>query len=141
MKDIRMNPKLLDTINFSTEELLNEDCIGRVNLPNNVGECKIYIYSDEGNVPHFHIIPNNRKEECCICIYQPLYFNHGSKQMRLNSKQRKILNDWMNSPSKVAPEVTNWRLISIFWQTGNGNKNVPKNPIQPNYNDLANMRN
>ena len=140
MKDSRKEPKLLDIIDFSTEELLNEDCVGRINFPNTIGQCGIYIYSNEGTIPHFHIIPKNNTGECCICIFEPFYFNHGSKQLRLNSKQRKILDNWMNERSKSFPEITNWILISRLWSIGNGDKYVPKNPIQPNYTDLINMK-
>lgn len=142
MNDIRMNPKMIGVVNFSTEELLYEDCVGRINLPNNIGECKIYVYSNEGKIPHFHIIPKKGGEECCVCIYQPYYFNHEIEQVQLNSKQRKILNEWLNQPSKLEPVISNWKIVSGFWQTGNeDDPNVPENPVQPNYNDLKNMIN
>lgn len=44
MRDSREELKLLDIIDFGTEELLNEDCIGRINFPNTIGQCSIYIY-------------------------------------------------------------------------------------------------
>lgn len=143
MSDIRMNPKMMGIVNFNTEELINEDCTGKRNFPNDIGECKIYLYSDEGLIPHFHIIPKKGGKECCICIYQPYYFNHGiTEQVRLNSKQRKILNEWMNQPSKLEPVISNWKIVSGFWQTGNeDDPNVPENPVQPNYNDLIYWRN
>lgn len=141
MKDSREQPKLIDTINFTTDKVFLEDCIGRINFPINIGQCSIYVYSNEGAIPHFHIIPKNGIGESCICIYEPLYFNHGSKQLRLNSKQRKILDDWLEQQSTIAPEVTNWRLICISWETGNGNKYIPKNPIKPNYRNMENMIN
>ena len=140
MNDSRMNPKMIGIVDLSTEELINEDCTGKINFPNDVGECKIYLYSDEGALPHFHIIPKKGGKECCVCIYQPLYFNHGTgtEQMILNSEQKKILNEWISKPSKVLPEISNWRIISLFWQTGNeDDPNVPENPVQPNYNDLV----
>ena len=140
MKDIRESQKLIGTIDFSTEELLYEDCIGRVNFPNNIGECSIYVYSDEGTIPHFHIIPKNGSSECCVCIYEPLYFNHGNKQLQLNSKQRKILNKWLKSEFKYNKKVTNWEVISTAWIIGNGDKYAPNLPSQPNYTNLVNMR-
>ena len=139
MKDSREEPKLLGSVNLSTEELLYEDCIGRVNLPNGVGECKIYVYSGEGTIPHFHIIPKN-DIECCICIYEPLYFNHGNKQGKLNSKQRKILNEWLKEANYANSKLTNWEGIAYAWFIGNGDKYIPKNPKQPNYSDMENMR-
>ena len=141
MKDSREQPKLIDTINFTTDKVFLEDCVGRINFPINIGQCNIYVYSNEGTIPHFHIIPKNGIGESCICIYEPLYFNHGGKQLRLNSKQRKILDDWLEQQSTIAPEVTNWRLICISWETGNGNKYIPKKPIKPNYRNIENMTN
>ena len=140
MKDSREEPKLLGELNLTTDELLNEDCIGRINFPNTIGQCSIYIYSNEGTIPHFHIIPKNNVGECCVCIFEPFYFNHGSKQLRLNSKQRKMLNNWMNERSYADSRLTNWDAIVFVWKVGNGNKYVPKNPIQPNYTDLINMK-
>ena len=53
----------------------------------------------------------------------------------------KILDDWLEQQSTIAPEVTNWRLICISWETGNGNKYIPKNPVKPNYRNMENMIN
>lgn len=141
MKDSRIEPKLVGVADFSTEELLYEDCVGRINFPKNIGQCKIFVYSNEGKIPHFHIISKKGNEECCVCIYQPLYFNHGNKQLQLNSKQRKILNEWLQSPSEIVSGATNWGVLSGFWIGGNGKDNVPEKLVQPNYNDLKNMRN
>ena len=132
MKDSREQPKLIDTINLNPKGIMSPIYIGRSD---------IYVYSNEGTIPHFHIIPKNGKSEICICIFEPFYFNHGSKQLRLNSKQRKILDDWLEQQSTIAPEVTNWRLICISWETGNGNKYIPKNPVKPNYRNMENMIN
>lgn len=139
IKDSREEPKLIGELNLSTEELLYEDCVGRINFSNNIGECKIYVYSNEGTIPHFHIISKNNQESC-ICIYEPLYFNHGSKVMRLNSKQRKELDNWLNQLSDVNRSNTNWDIIDIAWKIGNGYEYVPKNAEKPNYKNLVNMR-
>lgn len=138
MKDSRDEPKLLGIIDLSTEELIIEDCYGRINFPNGIGECKIYVYSNEGTIPHFHLIKD--KFESCICIYESLYFNHGLKQSRLNSKQRKILNNWLDLPSIPNPKISNWDMLHIAWYGGNGDKYIPKNPSKPNYTNMENMR-
>lgn len=96
MKDIRLEPKLIGSLNLTTEE------------------CSIYVYSREGTIPHFHIIPKSKIGESCICIYQPLYFNHDFKQMKLNSKQRKELNNWLKETTLINPKITNWELISAL---------------------------
>ena len=77
----------------------------------------------------------------CGFKYEAGYMDYMLFEMyNLNSKQRKILDNWMNERSKSFPEITNWILISRLWSIGNGDKYVPKNPIQPNYTDLINMK-
>lgn len=131
-KDIRENPKLLGTINFSP----NDD------YDNYLGECDIRMYSDEYNFPHFHIIPRNIEGECCVCVYEASYFNHdnGIKQLRLNQNQRNILNEWMKSNAPYLPNSTNWEAISFMWRTGNEFKYVPKNRVQPDYTNIVERR-
>lgn len=140
MKDIRLEPKLIGIIDLSTEVITYKDCVGRINFTNGVGKTKIYVYSGEGTIPHFHIISNDGFE-CCICIYEALYFNHGSKQSRLNSKQRKILDDWMGDPSLTNSKLTNWEAIDFAWRIGNGDNYVSKNKKKPDYSNMINMRN
>ena len=129
-------PKLIGNINLTSREPFIESAVGRLNLPFNVGQCSIYVYPKEGTIPHFHLVPKNGIGESCICIYEPFYFNHGSKQMQLISKQRKLLDDWMYLKPSLFPEINNWELISRLWQIDNGNKYIPKNPAKPNYRNM-----
>lgn len=124
MKDSREQPKLIDTINLNPKGIMSPIYIGRSD---------IYVYSNEGTIPHFHIIPKNGKSEICICIFEPFYFNHNSSQLELNYNQRKILEKWINKKSKLLPEVNNWRLISIFWKVGNYDEYIIGSKCQPNY--------
>ena len=68
-------------------EILDEQKLGDTNLKSKLGTCGIYVYNKEGQIPHFHIKSKDKKWECCVEIYRPLYFNHGSKQAKLNNKQ------------------------------------------------------
>ena len=136
MKDSREQPKLIDTINFTTDKLFLEDCADRINFPINIGQCNIYVYSNEGTIPHFHIIPKNGIGESCICIYEPLYFNHGGKQLRLNSKQRKILNNWLSSPNEKLNSVTNWDIVALSFDNANETNFYNKEAKQPNYSNM-----
>ena len=54
MKDSREQPKLIDTINLNPKGIMSPIYIGRSD---------IYVYSNEGTIPHFHIIPKNGKSE------------------------------------------------------------------------------
>lgn len=128
MKDVRDEPKLIGTINLDTEDF------------NSIGECKVYVYSNERITPHFHIISNNG-DECCICIYKPLYFNHcDNKNIRLNVKQRKKLNEWLDIPCKAIEKLSNWECIDFAWKIGNRDGIFPhKQQSKPNYNYLTGM--
>ncbi len=139
MQDTRDKFKLIGTIDLSTEELINEDCTGRINFSNKIGECQVYVYSNEGPIPHFHLIAKDGNE-ACICIYEPLYFNHGRKTMRLNSKQRKELNNWLNELNINNEKISNWEYINIVWEVENGKDYIPKNATKPDYRYMENMR-
>ena len=102
-----------------------------------IGYYKIYIYSKEGkHIPHFHIISKSSKFECCICIYSPNYFNHGNKNGLLNTKQRKILNNWLSSPNEKLNSVTNWDIIALSFDNANETNFYNKEFKQPNYSNM-----
>ena len=114
-------------------EILDEQKLGDTNLKYKLGTCGIYVYNNEWQIPHFHIKTKDKKWECCIEIYRPLYFNHGTKQGKLNNKQCELLDTWMNKKSTLLP-VTNWDMIDALWATSqNPTTNVPNNRIKPNY--------
>ena len=112
---------------------LEESFIGDVNLKYKLGICGIYVYNNEGQIPHFHIKTKNNNWECCIEIYKPLYFDHGIQQGKLNNKQCELLDTWMNKKSTLLP-VTNWDMIDALWVTSqNPTTNIPQNKKKPNY--------
>ena len=123
---------LIGEIDFGNE-ILDEQKLGDVNLKSKLGTCGIYVYNNEGPIPHFHIKSKNNDLECCVEIYRPLYFNHGSKQGKLNNKQCELLDEWLNK--KVFPfNITNWESISLSWDNSqNPSTNVPVNRVKPNY--------
>ena len=59
----------------------------------------INVHSGEGNVPHFHIINSQTREEGCIKIESAEYFSHGLKIMELNSKEKKELQNFLETIS------------------------------------------
>ena len=114
-------------------EILDEQKLEDVNLKSKLVTCGIYVYNKEGKIPHFHIKSKNNECECCIEIYRPLYFNHGTKQGRLNNKQCELLDAWMSKKSTLLP-VTNWDMINALWVTSqNPTTNIPPNKKKPNY--------
>ena len=129
------------TIDLSDISIISEMSPGNVGLSGKLGLCKLEVYPNEGQIPHFHIISkNNIKWECCIEIYNPKYFSYGSKIGKLTNKQLKILDSWLRDISKkdiFSFGVTNWQTICMIWEfQGNPNTNVPKNPIQPDYTKI-----
>jgi hypothetical protein len=126
---------LIGEIDFD-QNLYLEAEIGKINLKSQLGMCKIEVYSNEGPVPHFHIISKEKKWECCIEIYRPLYFNHGSKQGKLNNRQCKILDDWMKEKHFPYP-LTYWETAALSWELNeNPMSNIPPAPKKPDYTQL-----
>ena len=114
-------------------EILDEHKLGDANLKSKLETCGIYVYNNEGQIPHFHIKTKDKKWECCIEIYRPLYFNHGTKQGRLNNKQCELLDAWMSKKSTLLP-VANWGMVDATWATSqNPTTNIPPNKKKPNY--------
>lgn len=116
--------------------------IGSPNFGAGYGECVVKVYPNEGQIPHFHIESKDGKFKCCPCIFEPLYFNHGTKTGKLSSQQRKILNNWLSNPTNKILPTTNWQNIISYWQAlGNPLTNFPTKPVnQPDYTKLENMR-
>ena len=111
------------------DDVLTEDEIisskGRYN-PSGIGECKIEVYSGEGDVPHFHIFSTNKSFNTCVCIYSPNYFAHGDKYSgKFNSKQLKQLDEWLNSPNSEEEKINNWKVIKDSWESMNPSCKFP----------------
>jgi len=139
-----INRSKVGTIELSNigEEFLAEMSPGNINLSNRVGFCDIEVWGNEGPIPHFHIITkNNINWECCIELFNPKYFNHGSKQGILTSKQLKMLDTWLKEPyvSDYIKANTRWEALVGFWiAQGNPMRFVPKNATQPDYKKINN---
>ena len=115
---------------------------------------QIYVYSDEGPIPHFHVIDssNNTKKntvnghsdkDVCICIYKPIYFSHGSHMSVLNSRELKALDTFLRTGYDG---TTYWDCISLLWKINNPKmvRDYPQNypqtketNKQPDYKNMA----
>lgn len=66
------------------------------------GECTFGVLTGgEGSIAHFHIRSKDKKFNCCIRIFEPCYFTHGTKTDTLDKDQCKIMADelkiyWVN---------------------------------------------
>lgn len=70
---------------------------------------KIYVYSNEGNISHFHI--NGKGWKSSIKIYEPKYFIHKDYTQTFSYKQRKYLIIICIKKSDIY-SGTNWEYIS-----------------------------
>ena len=98
----------------------------------------VYVYGGEGkNVPHFHILQKNQPD-CCIGVYEAKYFSHGTHTGKLNSKQCKLLNEWMSSQSTIQPQLTNWEAVEFAWRIANdiNSTRTNLNTKQPDYSNI-----
>ena len=120
---------------------LDEVSVGRHSFPDGLGECKLYVYGGERNIPHFHIESSDGKFICCVKIYEPYYFIHPGKEGTLNSAQREELDKYLRTFYKTPVggiKITIWQMICIDWNNANPNYAVFKNnATQPDYNKLT----
>ena len=102
--------------------------------------------NDPGKIPHFHLrdIDDWSKFHTYIRIDKAEYFHHGNKQDILNAKEKKQLNDFMQSISKkklrrpgAEPiEITNWEYVCILWDDNNSDVEIADDVVQPDYTKL-----
>ena len=106
---------------------------------------EIYVNTDDaGKIPHFHFrcINEWNKFHSCIRVESAKYFLHGSKDDKLNSKQRKELQKFMLEPSaaKLYDEngnrINNWQYICILWNDNNSDVMISEDAVQPDYTQL-----
>lgn len=125
------NRRHIATITFSDT---NEATVGSKQIP-----VDIRVYAGEGPVPHFHIVNKSERFDCCVCIFDNYYFDHGTHQSVLSSVQRKTLNEFLSSPNHDSPYMTNWQNIRSIWiannrDTDGRNGDYPLN--QPDYTNI-----
>lgn len=93
----------------------------------------VYVYSNEGYIPHFHI-ERGKEFECCIEFEFPEYFDHNGKiNGTLNSKYCSALNIWLNE--RPNGTINNWQRLVNEWNRNNRDpkKIIQQNIIQPDY--------
>lgn len=103
-------------------------------------DLEIYVNTnDAGTIPHFHVrdAVDWDRFHTCIQIEKPEYFLHGNKQDVLNSRQKKLLNDFMNAPVAISRYsgnfANNWELTCFLWDLNNSKVQVSDETVQPDY--------
>lgn len=106
----------------------------------NINDLVLYVRTnDPGNYPHFHMVDEatlGQQFYCCVRIDCAQYFKHTGKEGGLNSKRRKELVEFLQSPSEDEPEKTNWKVVLVEWNRNNSTKKVPLDLQMPNYKEL-----
>ena len=122
-------------INF---DALNESSpILTANFQKKIGNCNIFVYSNEGDyVPHFHVVSKSTNFDCCIQINRAKYFKHGKhKDIFINNSQKKLLNEKLQEINKKTGN-SYWLDIQELYYFANLNCKEPKVSIQPDYTKL-----
>ena len=146
----KLEEVVIGTIDFNSDEYLDESKIGDVNLGSSKGTCTVKVLMREGiNYPHFHIESTKGPDESvCIAIYRAEYYKHSHGEATLNSKEIKILNKWLDSKyKKKIPlmidgnvemvDFTNWQFIALNYDQSNGTNYFNREIKRPDY--TANM--
>ena len=99
---------------------------------------KISVFTNEGNIPHFHIYDKQTKRKICLQIGKADYFKHGKYQNELMRDERKTIQEWLSLPNEDAwqdrREVSsNYREICIEWNRNNRDNRVDVNQPIPDY--------
>ena len=105
----------------------------------------IYVNTDDGGkIPHFHYVDENSRGKnrktgfnSCVKIESAEYFCHGKYCDRLNTKQRKELQEFLSSPfEKPRFHGTNWDYIVMLWNMNNSDVEVSEDMNMPDYRNL-----
>lgn len=99
---------------------------------------KISICGGEGPIPHFHFYTDDPNKGGCIRLDRPEYFTHGQHTEKLNSKSRKRMIEWLQSPHDSFGKfgLTSWQVICIYWDDNNRQHPFNKEAEMPNYKEL-----
>lgn len=104
--------------------------VGKLDIDN----IEIWVWPNEGGYePHFHFWNTDRTIDGCIKLETNEYFPHGRYRSTLNSKQRKMLVKFLNSPAKNFPGLTNWNVVIGMWNSSNSQKPVDLDAPMPDY--------
>jgi len=104
----------------------------------NIGQCTLEVYGNEGLIPHFHIVSKDRKFNYCVCIDEPRYFTHGTKNDTLTNQQAAELYDFVRTKTKLKTlkGCSVWKAIKIAWDLANDSQHLTKRNRPPKYSDL-----
>lgn len=129
---------IIDFSDIITEKEISSN--NRFN-PTGIGQCKVQIYGNEGDIPHFHIEGVGSDFDCCVRIYEANFFQHGTHCDILNSKQCSELDIWLRS--KTNRNISRWIEICAFWEAYNPDcryQEYKKATHQPAYYNMNSIK-
>lgn len=102
---------------------------------------EIHLEGGEGNIPHMHICVKSGKNVVLrVCILKNEYFREkDDKNNVLNSKEKKALNDYLNSMYNEEFNITRWQAICMQWNEynpGHAISNI-KNLKKPDFSTIT----
>lgn len=112
-----------------------------------MGNFDVVIHTDDmGFIPHFHIVDKATRGyefNTCVRLENNQYFLHGSHTDKLNAKQRKMLDEFMNAPHRNIHYRNNYEYAVNLWNDNNSSSYVQiredneGNVIVPNYTEIT----
>ncbi len=111
--------------------ILTEEQLSTVNV-SKLGKLKIYVYGAEGKIPHMHLFNRSIDFEACLMLYEAKYFIHGNKNGTFNSKQLRLIDEFLRSNYVDSP-LTNWQVACIMWDGANNDHKFRYTNKQPDY--------
>lgn len=107
----------------------------------NVADCEARIYSNEGPIPHFHLVRLQDNAEAIVRIDCAEYFSHDNrKSFVLNSLDKKDLIKWLNSMDDsykaLNIDISVYQNICVLWNQNNPNFKINVNLEMPDYTKL-----
>ena len=73
----------------------------------------IFVYLDEGNIPHCHVNLKSVNKIVCVRLDKAEYFIHGQYKDKFNKKERKVFNEFMKS--YISDGFTRWNFAKLLW--------------------------
>ena len=105
----------------------------------NKSKRQLYVYENEGNYPHCHIVGlgSDGRKEVCVRLDVPEYFSHGTKKEKFTGKEKELFIKFINSKDSFGTIRWNW--VAATWNGfAQDNENMQSIKIRtvPNYNKL-----
>ena len=105
---------------------------------NNKSKRKIYVYENEGRVPHCHYVDSATGREICVRLDKPEYFTHGGKQTKFTSKEKETFIAFMQWNNSLGVNTWAWCVSTWNGFAEEDDSNMEKITIKniPDYSKL-----